>query len=214
MSEHSSQSPRPHRSSTGPKQKAPRGKETRLSLLDLEPKQGPTERERLIWQTFHHNPFAEDVQRFREAYGEGPVLWRRLDAQEADLFLTHPENVLLISLKTGELLRDDRLERSVWTTDPRKYALERRKHISAQVASLLDGHIAREDWRPEVMHSFRFREDQKEELLGFLNSLGLPYCLEKEGFRRIIRVFGAPERLKAFFKRGVEQGLLEDVNSA
>lgn len=211
MSKHSSKAFRHKR--TGPEDKPPRKREKRLSLLDLEPEQGPTQRERLIWQAFHQNPFAESVQRFLEAYGEEPILWRRLSAQDVDVFFTHPENVLLISLATGELVRDDRLERSVWTRDLKKYSLERRRHISNQAASLLDGLIRREDWKPEVMHSFRFREERRDELLGFLVDLGLPYCLEKEGFKRTIRVFAAPDMQKTFYKRGVERGLLEDVTS-
>ncbi len=184
-----------------------------LSLLDLETREGPTERERLTWHAFHTKPFAEQVDRFREAYGEEPVFWKRLSRKQVDLFMTHPKNVLLISLETGELLQDGRLRRSAWARDISQYTLERRKHISSQVASLLDGKMGSEDWSPEVMHFFRFKEDRSQELLRYLSEIGLESCLEKDGFKRLIRVFGAPEKLKAFFKRGLELGFLQDVSS-
>lgn len=183
-------------------------KPSRLSLLDLEPKQGTSERRRLAWMLWQKPRFEELVRDFEATYGERPVFWSCFIAKEMDLYLTYPENALAVHRQSGELVLDSRLYSLAWGSKIDSLTPERRRHISTQVCALLDGRITAQEWRPEVMQRFYFNRELVEELETVLRRSGLGYCLEKEWHKGIIRVFGAPQDLKWLFHLGLEQGLL------
>jgi|GEM_PF-1835311 len=180
----------------------------RPSLLDLEPKQGTSERRRLAWRLWQRPRFEDLVRSFEATYGERPVFWKCFMAKAMDLYLTHPENALAVNRQSGELVLDSRLYTLAWGSRIDSLAPERRKHISPQVCAILDGRITARQWRPEVMQRFFFNRERVEELVSVLRRKGLGYCLEKEWHKGIIRIFGAPQELKRLFHMGLEQGLL------
>lgn len=183
-------------------------KQKQLSLLDLYSTQGVTERNRLVWITYHKVEYERIINDFKDSYGEDPIFWKRLNKNQTDIFYTHPEHVVLVDLKTGELFKDNKLINLAWTIKPSLFNKERRKHISDQMVALLDGRISPEDWTKEVFYRLKFNQDYKDDVIAFFSNSGLQYCLEIEAHKGIIRVFGPPEKLKNLFKQGIEKGIL------
>lgn len=183
-------------------------KSPRLSLLDLEPGQGPSERRRLNWMLWHKPRHDRIVRDFEATYGERPIFWKRFITRQVDLYLTHPENALAVDRQTGSLVRDARLHRLAWGAPVDAMVAERRRHISSQVSALLDGKITAQQWQPEIMQRFFHNRDREGELVELLRETGLEYCLEKERHKGIIRVFGPPGQVERLFRLGVEQGLI------
>ncbi|MCF8030656.1 MAG: hypothetical protein K9K39_07155 [Desulfohalobiaceae bacterium] len=183
-------------------------KPSRPSLLDLEPKQGTSERRRLAWMLWQRPRFEELVRSFEATYGERPVFWRCFMAEDMDLYLTHPVNALAVHRQSGELILDSRFYSLAWGSRIDSLAPERRRHISPQVCALLDGRITAQEWRPEVMQRFFLNRERVGELETVLRQRGLGYCLEKEWHKGVIRVFGTPQELNRLFHMGLEQGLL------
>ncbi|MFP4391709.1 MAG: hypothetical protein ACOCP7_02225 [Desulfohalobiaceae bacterium] len=180
-----------------------------LSLLDLDPPKGrPTERQRLYWETWNKAVYERLVQQFQKEYQEIPILRKRLQERFVELYMTHPENVFLVDMGSGELIRDELILRQVWGMDISKFIAERRRHLSAQIVLLLDGRIQARDWRPEISQRLGFVLSRQGDLLQALQSSGLEYCLEKDGFKGRVWLFGPPERVKEFFKYGWEAGFL------
>lgn len=184
-------------------------KPRQLSLLDLEPPSGgPTQRELVYWETWNKDRFQRLVQDFRQQYLESPIMRRRLLQRNLDLYMTHPKNAYLVHQRTGELVQDQKLLRQAWSMDIDKFSAERRRHLSAQIADLLDGKMSPEDWQPEIAQRITFDEDRQQDLQLLLQDQGLAYSLERDGFRGKIWVFGAPAAVKSFLKRGQEAGIL------
>lgn len=184
-------------------------RERQLSLLDLKPPDGVPERARIDWHLHYRDKQERIVAAFVRDYGEIPVFWKRLDPEDADLFLTRPENSVLIDRSTGRLRPDGERLPLAWRTDPSNCLCERRRHIPPQVVDLLDGRLPVEAWHPEVIQRLRFLEKRLTELLTSLRELGLGWCLEKERHLGIIRVFGPAEKLRRLFKEGIERGILD-----
>jgi len=186
-----------------------RRKPNRPSLLDLQPRHGPTERRRLNWMLWQRPRYEELVRHFEATYGERPVFWKRFVTRQVDLFLTHPENALAVHRQDGHLVRDSRLHRLAWGARIDSLSAERRRHIPPQVADILDGEIGANEWEPEVMQRFFHNRERERELDQFLRENGLGSCLEVERHKGVVRVFGPPEKVDHLFRLGVERGLLK-----
>jgi hypothetical protein len=186
-----------------------RQKQKQLSLLDLEPPSGePTQREMLYWETWNKQRYQRLLQEFEQQYQESPILRRRLPERKLDLYMTHPTNSYLVDQITGELIQESTLLHRVWGMDIRKFSAERRRHLSAQIAALLDGKISAEDWNPEIAQPIGFHKERQGQLQQLLQSFELGYSLERDGFRKKVWVFGPPDKVNKFFKQGQEAGIL------
>jgi hypothetical protein len=184
-------------------------KQKQLSLLDLEPPSGePTQRQMLYWAGWNKQRYQRLVQEFQQQYQESPILCTRLKKHNLDLYMTHPSNAYLVDRDTGKLIQESKLLRQVWGMDIREFSLERRRHLSAQIAALLDGRISATDWKPEIAQRIGFYKAKQVQLQRFLRDFDLDYCLEKDGFRGKVWVFGSPDKVKTFFKQGQETGIL------
>lgn len=188
--------------SSGQKQKL-------LSLLDLEPPSGePTQRQLLSWETQNKQRYQRLVQEFVQQYQEPPILRRVLQKRHLDLYMTHPSNAYLVDKDTGELVQEKKLLHQVWGMNINKFSAERRRHLSAQIVALLDGKISSEDWKPEIAQRIGFYKAKQIHLRQLLRGFDLDFCLEKDGFRGKVWVFGPPDKVKTFFKQGHESGIL------
>ncbi len=187
----------------------PDQKQKQLSLLDLEPPSGePTQRQMLYWAGWNKQRYQRLVQEFMQQYQENPILCRRLKKHNLDLYMTHPSNAYLVDRNTGELIQESKLLRQVWGMDIRKFSAERRRHLSPQIVALLDGKISAADWTPEIAQRIGFYKAKQGQLQRLLQDLKLGYCLERDGFRGKVWVFGPPDKVKTFFKQGQETGVL------
>lgn len=184
-------------------------KQKQLSLLDLEPPSGePPQRQILYWAAWNRQRYQRLVQKFEQQYQESPVLRRGLKEHNLDLYMTHPSNAYLVDRNTGELIQESKLLRQVWGMDISKFSAERRRHLSAQIVALLDGKISVTDWNPEIAQRIGFYKVKQVQLQQLLRDFDLDYCLEKDGFRGKVWVFGPPDKVKTFFKQGQEAGIL------
>ena len=184
-------------------------KQRQLSLLDLKPPSGePTQREMLSWETWNKQHYQRLVHTFQEQYQESPILRKGLQKRNLVLYMTHPSNACMVDQNTGELIQDRRLLQRVWGMDIREFSLERRRHLSAQIAALLDGTISGADWNPEIAQRIAFHQAKQRHLQRLLQDFGLDYSLERDGFRGKVWVFGSPKTVKKFFKQGQEAGIL------
>jgi hypothetical protein len=183
-------------------------KPTRPSLLDLEPKHGPTERRRLNWMLWQRPRYDEFVRNFEATYGERPIFWKHFVTRQVDLYMTHPENALAVHREDGRLVSDARLHRLAWGAKIDTLAAERRRHLPPQVVGVLDGDITADEWLPEILQRFYCNRDREQELAELLRESSLGYSLEIERHKGVVRVFGAPGHVNHIFRLGVEQGLL------